>query len=90
MEKETKELNIELGDNVLYSIVWLVVLTAFVTLVLSIMSYNKHELDTMATMATAGAHPMAASCAATGYSSDSCQIYLTGEAIRTNNAQVQK
>lgn len=90
MEKSEVTHTYSVDDNVLYIGVWLVILTAFVTLVLSIMSYNKHELDTMATMATAGAHPMAASCAATGYSSDSCQIYLTGEAIRTNNAQVQK
>lgn len=90
MENQTKELNIEIGDNVLYSMIWLIVLVGFITLILSIMSYNKHELDTMASMANSGAHPMAASCAATGYSSDSCQIYLTGEAIRTNNAQVQK
>ena len=90
MENETKGLNLDIGDNVFYSLIWLVVLTAFVTLVLSIMSYNKHEISSIVKIAEASGKPIAAQCAVTGYSSNACQTYLTGEAIRTNVAQVQK
>ncbi|AZU99607.1 hypothetical protein SBP1_gp015 [Vibrio virus vB_VspP_SBP1] len=76
---------LELDDNVFYSIVWSLVTVFAITLILAITHYNTHSSESIVSMTNNGTPAMEASCAIEGYSDSNCVILNTGNAIKKNS-----
>lgn len=84
-EKPVVKHEVEICDNTFYIVVWTLVATMVLTLILSIMSYNKHSRDAIVEMTNNGTPAMEASCAIEGFSDSNCVILNTSNAVAANS-----
>jgi len=80
-EQKVVKHQVEICDNAFYIVVWTLVSTMILTLILSIMSYNKHSRDAIVDMTKSGTPAMEASCAIEGFSDSNCVILNTSNAV---------